>query len=223
MYIYTDLVPSHRCFQHSTGAGQHCMMMMHMLGHTGIPPFKERDLVSLHIVGCCCQGHDHHAAVCVCIVVCVYKCLCIHEHCSHCQHCSTEGQNLHTLNRVFLHETSKWWVRLQADIKKFQVATASGAKVLELSGPSRSRAQALVNDTEARASASEGEVSPVQCPTELREGSSSGNGGDVQVTVLHAACSTRSVALVEFIWQVRTSLGIHVLFHCDISKPEAQI
>lgn len=86
-----------------------------------------------------------------------------------------------------------------------QVATASGAMVWELCGPSHSRAQALVDDAEARSAMPESDGCALQAPCELREGGAFGNGGDVQVTVLHAACATRSVALVEFIWQVSTS------------------
>jgi hypothetical protein len=91
---------------------------------------------------------------------------------------------------------------MQADLQRFQVATASGAKVWELSAPARSRAQALVNDAAARACTPDVEADAAQSTAELREGSGSGGAQDVKVTVLHAACSARSVALVEFIWQV---------------------
>lgn len=112
---------------------------------------------------------------------------------------------------------------LQGDIRKLQVATASGAQVCELTGPARSRALALVNDAVTQACVPEAEGGPAQSPAQLREGSGSGsgsgNGGEVQVTVLHAACSTRSVALVEFIWQVRVFFFSRLRLQYSLSVP----
>jgi hypothetical protein len=89
--------------------------------------------------------------------------------------------------------------RVQGDIKKLQVATASGAKVWESCSAFRTESEAVMHEANARAAAA-GAAAP---PAELQDSASAATA-DAPLTVLHVACSKGCPAVVEFLWQVCT-------------------